>query len=670
MISILNRLKENKVAIILFLAVMTTAALMLLVRLPGFGTQTDTATVPEQDGVYDLTDIDDLAETAITLNFGSTYYPNVLLTPETAETAVPESTNRYDAIRADYLSQRFIVELPDADKVYALTFKLSGRHAMRAYVNGVLVGQSGRLGITKQDTEVWENNLTCYASPTDGKMDVILQSAQFYHFRSGAHLASLRIQEAAGYSNRPTGEAKGFFMMGSLLCAAVLLLCIFLLLRRTLATLYFALACLAMALRVCIQSQAWTFFPFISGNLSFMLEYLSVVLLTVFLSLYLGQYITTKVLRAIRYTAIIGSVIYGLLVLFADSVFYTFVLHYYQALLVICIVPGVVGLFWTMRQPTWEQFAALYGIAVFYLAAVSDIIMYSDVFGEPHKNAPVSEAAMLVFVLAQTVSLFLMNHRVIAETRESERRLAAEKEALEELNRLKTEFLANVSHELKTPLTVVSGYAQVARSQLSGQENEAVREKMSLISSEADRLALMVGQILDVTRIEEGRMVLEKRLCHIDELIYQAVGTYFPIMNKNENHLAIRADHDLPEVDIDPRRITQVLVNLIANAVRHTIHGMITIAAEQRGNFVEVSVADTGTGIAPDALLKLFTRFYSQSTGIGKTGTGLGLYISKNFVEEHGGKIRAESVLGEGTKITFSLPCDGQLRQTLNKTTF
>lgn len=631
---------------------------MLLARIPILAdSQRNNISLEEQNGIYDLTGIESLTDTSVTLLAGSTYYPNELLTPDGLANAVAKSTEEYQSIRADYLSQHFSIKMPDTNKVYELRFKLSGRHAMRVYVNGELAGESGQAGATKQDTEVWKNNLTCYASPTDGKMDIILQSAQFYHIRNGARLASLSIEDAANPNEgMMTKESKGFLFIGALLCSAVLLLCVFLLLRRTMATLYFALACFAMALRECVQSQAWTSFSFISGNLSFMLEYFSVVLLTIFLSLYLGQYIKTKLLKIIQYTAIIGSAIFGLCVLLADSVFYTSVLHYYQALLVICIVSGITGLFWTVRKPTWEQAAALYGIAVFYLAAVSDIIMYSDIFMDTKINAPITEAAMLVFVLAQTVSLFLMNNRVITEAKESEQWLTSEKETLEKLNRLKTEFLANVSHELKTPLTLVSGYAQMSRSQISGSENEPVREKMSIIVSEAERLALMVGQILDVTRIEEGHIALEKQPCHIDELIYGAVETYFPIMNKNQNRLNITVSPDLPDVSADPGRITQILVNLIANAVRHTSQGVITITASKASDFVEVSVADTGTGISPEDLPNLFTRFYSRNKDASGTGTGLGLYICKYLVEEHGGEIKVESTVGFGTKITFSLP--------------
>ncbi|MDD3231605.1 MAG: ATP-binding protein [Oscillospiraceae bacterium] len=619
-------------------------------------------TIEEENGVYDLTGITDFGEAAAILLPGPAYYPNTLLTPESVDSSDPVSTEQYDALRADYLSQRFTVELPTNSGAYTLTLNLSGRHAMRVYVNGELVGQGGKPGATKQETEVWENNLTCYASPIDGKMDIILQSAQFYHYRSGARLSTLSIRNSAyAPGSGLTNETKGFLVMGAFVCAAALLLCIYLLLSHTKATLYFALACLSMALRECIQSQAWTDFSFLSGNTSFLLEYLSVVLLTIFLSLYLGQYAIGRFLHTVQYTAIIGSLLYGTSVLFCDSVFYTSMLQFYQALLVLCIVPGISGLFWTMWNPNKEQSAAIYGIAVFFLAAISDILMYNNVFGYQHPKTPISEAAMLVFVLAQTVSLFLMNNRVLAESKAVEQKLAAEKDALETLNCLKTEFLGNVSHELKTPLTVMSGYAQTTK-QLAERPGELdcgeVSRRMKLISSEAERLSLMVGQVLDVTRMEEGRMAMERIPCHIDEIIHAAIETHYPMLNKYANRLEIHIEPGLPAVSADPMRISQVVVNLISNAVRFTSNGLITISAKREGTRIVACVADNGTGISLNRLSHIFERYYhKEKTGGGQnTGTGLGLYICKHIVEQHGGNIWIESEEGRGTSVFFTLP--------------
>lgn len=239
---------------------------------------------------------------------------------------------------------------------------------------------------------------------------------------------------------------------------------------------------------------------------------------------------------------------------------------------------------------------------------------------------------------------------------EKARQILADKNAaLQQIDRLKTEFLGNVFHELKTPLTVMSGYAQTSQNQLSGKENEVVRNKMRIIASEADRLALMVGQILDITRIEEGRLGLRKLPQHMDELIYAAVETHFPMLNQNGNRLEIRCDVNLPQISVDAARITQVLVNLIANAVRHTTEGCITVSAQMREDEMVVCVADTGSGIPPEQIPTLFERF---TTGNTDTGTGLGLYICKHIVEQHEGEITVQSTVGKGTTICFALPLD------------
>ena len=635
--------------------------LSALARLPDIlGDAPKIITVTEQNGVYDLTGIADLNETAAILPPSLTYYPNVLLTPETADSAVSAGISRFDALRAEYLSQRFILILPDHGGVYTLSFRLSGRHAMRVYANGRLVGQTGTPGTTKRDTEAWENNIVCNASAVNGKLDIILNSAHFYHAKRGASLAELTLT-AADIGKKPglSAPEKGLLTMGALLCAAVLLLCVYLL-SHTKATLYFALACLAMALRESIHSQAWTYFP-LSGNISFMLEYLSMVLLTVFLTLYLGQYVIGRFLRGIQYAAIIGSLLYGVLVLFTDSVFYTSVLGYYQVLLVLTIVPGISGLFWYLRRPTKDQVAAMYGIAVFFLAAVDEIVMFSDIFVDAKVNAPVSGVAMLVFVMAQMVSLLLMNNRVLSEVRKVEQKLEAENAALESQNRLKTEFLGNASHELKTPLTVISGYAQTTKQlvqQFDAPEAGEVSRRMTLISSEAERLSLMVGQILDVTRMEEGRMVMEPVRCYVDEIIHTAVETYYPILNKNQNRLNIHIESGLPAVHADPARISQVIVNLISNAVRFTSDGVITVSAKKEHGKILVCVSDTGAGITAEQLPYVFERYgKKQKSGGGQdTGTGLGLYICKHIVKQHGGGIWIKSKEGDGTDLFFTLP--------------
>ena len=255
---------------------------------------------------------------------------------------------------------------------------------------------------------------------------------------------------------------------------------------------------------------------------------------------------------------------------------------------------------------------------------------------------------------------FRMYNEQQRELEKARQRLAEENAALEQINRLKTEFLGNVSHELKTPLTVVSGYAQSVRRQLqSGKaDSERMSRSMKLISSEAERLAMMVSQVLDAARIEEGCMFIDRKPCRADEIIHAAVNTHYPILNKNQNQLDIRIDGDLPEILADPARISQVVVNLISNAVRFTANGRITVSAKTEGWYVTVSVSDTGKGISPARLPFIFDRYNNNQKSVGgqDTGTGLGLYICKYIMDVHGGTITVESAEGKGTTVRFTVP--------------
>lgn len=646
MTHIKNLIHKHKLVTVLLASIFTVLALMVLVRIPE---QSKNLTVAEENGVYDLTQTVALNTSVVRLTPPDTYYPGTYLMPESADTAVPVSTEEFAALRADYLSQRFVLLLPD-NGVYDMTFRLSGRHALRVYVNGELIGETGRLGATKQATEVWENNITVSAVPKDGKMDIILQSAQFYHVKRGASLAELTVgRQGAATDPFAPDRTKGLLVMGGLLSAAVSLLGIYLMLARTKATLYFALACVAMALREAIQSQAWTYFP-LSGNRSFMLEYFSVVLLTVFLTLYLGQYADNRLLKSLRVTALAGSGIYGLCVLFGDSIFYTSVLTFYQVLLLLCIIPGVAGLFFRMQNPNKEQAAALYGIAVFFLSAVADIVMYLDIFGETETNLPVSESTMLIFAVAQAFSLYLMNNRVLMETKEAEQTLTLEKAALEDLNRMKTEFWGNASHEMRTPLTVISVNVQTVAELLQDSENTVkdgdATELLQNAQNEIMRLTRMVSGMLSLSFLREKT---DKQTVDFSTLLRSSADIFFLHLNKQGNLLKTDIADGLT-VFGNADLLAQVLANLLQNAAAYTKQGEITLQAKKKGHEISVTMQDTGTGISPELLPHVFER------GVSTGGTGFGLYLCRTVVESHGGRIWIESAPGGGTLAAFVLP--------------
>ena len=236
---------------------------------------------------------------------------------------------------------------------------------------------------------------------------------------------------------------------------------------------------------------------------------------------------------------------------------------------------------------------------------------------------------------------------------------------LKRLDRERAELFGNISHEMKTPLSVISTYAQLMKNKLESAHSVAAMsdtkgsiEDALLIISEANRLSLIVSQALEVTRIQEGSMVKDKKLCHIGEIITGALSFHFADTSagNNQNRIDLKIDEGLPPILADAPRIAQVVVNLVTNAIRHTKGGNITVSAWDSGKHISLSVKDTGKGMTKEEAAMIFDRWY---TGAGGTGTGLGLYICKHIVEAHKGKISVESESGKGSCFTILLPAAG-----------
>lgn len=247
-----------------------------------------------------------------------------------------------------------------------------------------------------------------------------------------------------------------------------------------------------------------------------------------------------------------------------------------------------------------------------------------------------------------------------------QKQLMERNEELDRINHQKTEFLSNISHELKTPLTVLSTQIQLGRQNLEqGGDIAETLETMYRVSGEVERMALMINQMLEVGRIDEGRMLVDLKRESIVEIIQTTLNHYYPEFSKNRNRLTFRSEGRIPDIRGDRVRIAQVLVNLIGNASRHTRDGEISISVQPGEQEVLVSVRDTGDGIEPERMAHLFERYSSHRAPASEkkrpgrdTGTGLGLYICRYIVEMHAGRIWIESEPGHGTTAFFTIPAD------------
>jgi signal transduction histidine kinase len=239
------------------------------------------------------------------------------------------------------------------------------------------------------------------------------------------------------------------------------------------------------------------------------------------------------------------------------------------------------------------------------------------------------------------------------------REIEAKSRQLEAANRHKSEFLANVSHELRTPLNAIIGFSEVLLEKLFGELNDKQNEYVDDILSSGRHLLSLINDILDLSKIEAGRMELEMTTFDLPTAIENALLLVRERATRHGIKLDRVVDNRLGDFTGDERKVKQILVNLLSNAVKFTPEGgKVRVNARLGDNAAIISVVDTGIGIAPEDHEAIFEEFrqvgsnYTQK----REGTGLGLTLTRKFVEMHGGKIWVESEVGKGSTFTFTLP--------------
>lgn len=231
-----------------------------------------------------------------------------------------------------------------------------------------------------------------------------------------------------------------------------------------------------------------------------------------------------------------------------------------------------------------------------------------------------------------------------------------------EVDRMKSEFVSTVSHELRTPMTSIKGYADLMLMGAAGPMSDPQLRYLMVIKNNADRLSMLVNDLLDISRIETGKTELDLRPLDIPQVVEQVVDGHLRGRIEHESKsMAVATDiaPSLPLVNADYARVTQILTNLLDNAFHYTPeNGSIKVSAQANGDYVYISVTDSGIGISDENQRKIFDRFFrADDESVQRVaGTGLGLSIVRSLVEMHGGRLSVQSALGKGSTFTFTLP--------------
>jgi signal transduction histidine kinase len=319
-------------------------------------------------------------------------------------------------------------------------------------------------------------------------------------------------------------------------------------------------------------------------------------------------------------------------------------------------------------------------VAIIYVS-ISALYIYSSdralriLVGQPDLLTTAQTYKGILFVLLSSLLIYILvrksekeNVRLLGELdNKVKERTARLEEAMllaESSNKAKSEFIANMSHELKTPLNAIIGFSEAMLGGIYGPINERHREYLNDILLSGEKLLALINDILDLTKIESGSVPLDLREFSLRELIKSTGGLFREKMLSHNIKIDYKIDEGLDEVVADQKKIKQVMINLLSNAIKFSPDGgKISVCARKLQDLFEISVLDTGIGVEEEDIPKLFQPFTQLESSLHKRfgGAGFGLFLAKRLIELQGGDIRAESRKGEGTSFTFSIPIRGDL---------
>jgi signal transduction histidine kinase len=593
------------------------------------------------------------------------YYQNELYTPEDFKLGKATS-EPYDFGAAkgrvdpgNYGTYSITLKLPDKG-VYGLS-SYSAMYSQRLFINGVEYPSNGVPGKTPETTIPQTKHYTVYFTPDEGKAEIVIQFANFSHADYGG-IVPLYVGTQEKIMERDAiAQQRVHILVGSTITAFLFFLGMFFFFHKRYAFLWFSLSCFSIGLRMIIVNEKviMLLIPDLPWKVSISLEYITLALLLFSFLLYINSMYRGAIHKAVLWIFGTLSSLFIAAVLLTPPIIYTgFILWFQFAAIPFGIYVAIALVHNVIRKKDnrhTEHVLIFIGAIVFITLSILDIQIYRS--SGQSLAMGLSETGMMVFIFFNMLALDLQFSRTEAELDEARRRekeMQETNQLLDKMGQLKSDFMANISHEMRTPLTIMASYAGLTAMQLRrNATDEKTLDNLDTVKREAIRLAGMVEQL------KEAALENERKLSQADVeagfLLKQAVDFCRPICLKNKNQLSVASDSAEGILHINAESIFQTLINLITNANRHTKEGMIQLKVKGKANetnhdFMVITVSDDGEGISPELMPHLFQRGVS-----GDGSSGLGLAICKEIIEENGGEIWVENKC-KGTTVSFTLP--------------
>lgn len=547
-----------------------------------------------------------------------------------------------------FATYRMKVLLPKTDRMLSIRFDVMGT-AYYAYVDGKKVISSGQVGKSRETSKPSLYSANIDFVPVAGETEIIIEISNF-HDKSGGPWSPiylgftkdiLKSQQKARYLE--------IFLMGSILIMAFYHFFVFFFRRKDISILYFGLFCFLMAFRILLVGERlilWAV-PWIPWIVTHKLNYLSIYLSTPVFCLFFHSIFKEDFNETVLKCAVAIGLVLSCFVLLTPPLLFTYTL-YIMHLVMLCLGLYIfVIFFYSYRRKRLGTWLVISGFLVLFATIVNDIL---------DANQIISTGNYLMFGFY----VFIFSHAILLALR-----LAKAFETVEEmsgklvvLDRLKDEFLANTSHELKTPITGIIGIAESMLDGVAGTLSASARGNLAIITASGKRLANLINDILDFSRLKNKDILLKITPADMYQISRAVLTAFYPLAHEKNLELVNLVPEKAPLVAGDENRLTQIMYNLIGNAVKFTEEGSVKVSSKEKENKLLISVTDTGIGIPEDKYESVFQSFeqVSGSTQREFGGTGLGLSITRRLVQLHGGTISVDSKINKGSVFTFSIP--------------
>ncbi|WP_397538134.1 ATP-binding protein [Rummeliibacillus pycnus] len=665
-------MKKSKTFIIISIGIVLITTLSIFRSLHLF----DSNTFLAKNGVLSLQKWDSTKESIVELNGEWDFYPNELIVPSPNKDVfenyrsihklihVPEDWNNYiskDTTPYGVGTYRLLIHVPKNDH-YGIKLNTI-RDASKVYINGVELGSAGVPSEKKQDYRFDFKKYVLLENSSDRTLDIVIQVANQEYARGGI-VNSIEFGKADQILAQKERERfiQALLIAGYLLFSLIYLAVHFQNKKRNRYEVYFSLYCLSEGVYVSTVNERWIYLlfpeitPTVQVEIQMFVHSLSIIFFLLFIYHFFNSFANKKVVTLL--STMMALQAFSLLVFCTIHDIFQYI-PFQSVQIVVSLTTSVsyIYIFTILVKASLQKTDE----SKYVLISVISFLAYVFLLAMQLLYEIEIESSSLVLFLIMAMSLsLLMNYR-------SQLAFHKVEELSEELlvyDKLKDEFLAKTSHELSTPLHVILNLSQSLMEGTEGPLKKQQQESVILIHNVGRRLASLVNDLLFIAKIKKGEISIVPRPISIYIVEDVLAEMAYLIPSTQPVKLVNNIPRNLPLVYTDEQKLKQVFFNLIHNAIKFTKKGTITISAKVRDEQMIVSVEDTGRGITKEHYDFIFSTFYqeeSSKSGNAK-GLGLGLSITKQIVEETGGRIWVASEVGKGSCFTFTIPIANELQ--------